>query len=205
MKWASTFPNHVQLLPQKHLPQEPRCPISSHRQHRQQGWPQPPGRLRPHPPLGCLASKCKKLESGPWKSFQMFLASERAFCDAGNTAGVGVWVYPVGTSVLLHVSHAAPRMFRAFQGKQTSWRESRGLHSQPGAAWRGDTWGWGSRLMPPMLPPLEMLRPAKSLPSRAQHGHPTLGANRSEEPGPLNPPWRPGLRVLEVPGTRALP
>lgn len=37
VKWASTLLNHLQLLPQKHLPQEPRRPVSSRRWHGQQG------------------------------------------------------------------------------------------------------------------------------------------------------------------------
>lgn len=38
---------------------------------------------------GRPTSKCRELESGSWKHFQMFLASERAFREPGNAAGVG--------------------------------------------------------------------------------------------------------------------
>ena len=64
--------------------------MSSRRRYGQPGRPWAPGCLHPRPALGCLASKCKELESGPCKSFQIFLASEPSV-ELGTWPESGSW------------------------------------------------------------------------------------------------------------------
>lgn len=183
VKWASAFLNPPQLLPQKHLPQEPSRPVSSRRPHRQQGCLLGSRRLQPSLLWTARLPNAKRLNPGLGRVSRCFWR-QKAFREAGNAAGVGVLVYPVGASFPLCVSRTAPGMLLVFQGKQAGRRETRGLHSQPGGARRGDTRGPGQQTpAPPMASFPGMPRPTKGLPSRAQHGPPHPRGQQGGKPG----------------------
>lgn len=175
VKWASAFLNPPQLLPQKHLPQEPSRPVSSRRPHRQQGCLPGSKHLQPSLLWAPRLPNAKRLNPGLGRVSRCFWR-QKAFRESGNAAGVGVLVYPVGTSVPLCVSCTAPGLLLVFQGKQAGRREARDLCSQPGGARRGDTRGPGQTSAPAWPP-------SQSLPSRAQHGPPHPRGQQGGKPG----------------------
>lgn len=143
------------------------------------GGARAPSCLHPPPTLGCPAPTRKELESGPWKSLHVFLASERAFSEAGDAAGVGVRVHRVGTVALWCLSHTARENVPRLPRKTGHPEGGTGLSLLTWGAWRGDTQGPGQQTSAPHGPLPRGAKVNKGPAPRAQHGPPAPRARTS--------------------------